>query len=168
MCLHGSNRRCQVFRCPGEWFAQGCFSQIVSYGSGSIMTWIDISVERKTDLVFVSDGNRRGVWLLKGMCKISLSTMLYLREDISGTISYSCTTMLVANTANTTHRFLKGLELKRWPGQPSIPSWISLSICGTGSNEEFKPELKLQAILTSLKRRGKKNRKPCLRSTWKS
>lgn len=60
MCLHGSDRRGRVYRRPGERFAQCCFAETVAYGGGSCMMWAGISMEGKTELVFVPSGGRGG------------------------------------------------------------------------------------------------------------
>ncbi|KAL0830028.1 hypothetical protein ABMA28_003486 [Loxostege sticticalis] len=60
MCLHGSDRRGRVYRRPGERFAQCCFAETVAYGGGSCMMWAGISLEGKTELVFVPGGSRGG------------------------------------------------------------------------------------------------------------
>lgn len=60
MCLHGSDRRGRVYRRPGERFSQCCFAETVSYGGGSCMMWAGISLEGKTDLVFIPGGGRGG------------------------------------------------------------------------------------------------------------
>lgn len=58
MCLHGSDRRGRVYRRPGERFSQCCFAETVAYGGGSCMMWAGISLESKTELVFVPGGGR--------------------------------------------------------------------------------------------------------------
>lgn len=60
MCLHGSDRRGRVYRRPGERFAQCCFAETVAYGGGSCMMWAGISLDGKTELVFVPGGGRGG------------------------------------------------------------------------------------------------------------
>lgn len=60
MCLHGSDRRGWVYRRPGERFAQCCFAETTAYGGGSCMMWAGISLEGKTELVFVPGGGRGG------------------------------------------------------------------------------------------------------------
>lgn len=60
MCLHGSDRRQRVYRRPGERFAQCCISETVAYGGGSCMMWAGISIQGKTELVFIPGGGRGG------------------------------------------------------------------------------------------------------------
>ena len=60
MCLHGSDRRGRVYRRPGERFAQCCIAETVAYGGGSCMRWAGISLDGKTELVFVPGGGRGG------------------------------------------------------------------------------------------------------------
>lgn len=60
VCIYGSDRRSRVYRRPGERFSQCCFSETVSYGGGSCMIWGGISLEGKTDIVFVPGGGRGG------------------------------------------------------------------------------------------------------------
>lgn len=60
MCLHGSDRRRRVYRRPGERYAQCCIAETVAYGGGSCMMWAGISIEAKTELVFVPGGGRGG------------------------------------------------------------------------------------------------------------
>lgn len=60
VCLHGSDRRARVYRRPGERFAQCCFAETVSFGGGSCMMWAGISLEGKTELVFIPGGGRGG------------------------------------------------------------------------------------------------------------
>ena len=52
-CLHTNDRRVRVYRRPRERYAQCNFKETVSYGGGSVMVWGGISLEAKTDLVFV-------------------------------------------------------------------------------------------------------------------
>lgn len=52
-CLYSNDRRLKVFRRPGDRYAQCNFKERVSYGGGSIMVWGSISLEAKTELVFV-------------------------------------------------------------------------------------------------------------------
>lgn len=61
MCLHGNDGRGRVYRRSSERFAQCCISERVSYGGGSCMFWGGISLEAKTELVFITgpDTNRR-------------------------------------------------------------------------------------------------------------
>lgn len=70
MCLHGSDRRSRVYRRPGERFTQCCFAETVSFGGGSTMMWAGISLEGKTELVFVPGGGRGG----------GLTADLYIRD----------------------------------------------------------------------------------------
>lgn len=60
VCLHGSDRRGRVYRRPGERFAQCCITETVAYGGGSCMVWAGISVDSKTEIVFVPSGGRGG------------------------------------------------------------------------------------------------------------
>lgn len=57
MCLHGNDGRGKVYRRPNERFAQCCFSERVAYGGGSCMFWGGMSLEAKTELVFISGPN---------------------------------------------------------------------------------------------------------------
>lgn len=60
VCLHGSDRRGRVYRRPGERFAQCCIQENVAFGGGSCMVWAGISMEAKTELVFIETGGRVG------------------------------------------------------------------------------------------------------------
>lgn len=57
MCLRSDDRRGRVLRRPGERYAQCAFSERVSYGGGSIMFWGGISMEARTELVFIERGS---------------------------------------------------------------------------------------------------------------
>lgn len=58
MCLHGNDGRGRVYRRPTERFSQCCITERVSYGGGSCMFWGGISLEAKTELVFIAGANR--------------------------------------------------------------------------------------------------------------
>lgn len=60
VCLHGSDRRQRVYRRPGERFVECCIAENVSFGGGSCMVWAGISIDAKTDLVFIETGRRTG------------------------------------------------------------------------------------------------------------
>jgi transposase len=49
-----------VYRRPEERFAQCCFSETVAYGGGSVMMWAGISMQARTELVFIPGGGRGG------------------------------------------------------------------------------------------------------------
>lgn len=117
ICLHGSDRRGRVYRRPRERFSQCCFAETVSYGGGSCMVWAGISLEGKTDLVFVPGGGRRG----------GLTAVRYI-EDIlldhvvpyAGYIGEDFILMhdnARCHTARTTRQFMDevGLETMNWP-----------------------------------------------------
>lgn len=57
MCLHGNDGRGRVYRRSGERFAQCCIAERVSYGGGSCMFWGGMSMEAKTELVFITGPN---------------------------------------------------------------------------------------------------------------
>lgn len=57
--LFGNDGRRKVYRREGERFAQACIEETVAFGGGSWTVWGGISLEGKTDLVFVS-GPRLG------------------------------------------------------------------------------------------------------------
>lgn len=54
ICLFGNDGRERVYRRPGERFSQCCIEERVAYGGGSCMVWAGISLEAKTDIVFVT------------------------------------------------------------------------------------------------------------------
>lgn len=60
VCLHGSDKRGRVYRRPGERFAQCCIQENVAFGGGSEMVWAGISMQAKTELVFIETGGRVG------------------------------------------------------------------------------------------------------------
>lgn len=60
VCLNGCDRRGRVYRRSGERYAQCCFRETVAYGGGSVMVWAGISMEGRTELVFVPGGGRGG------------------------------------------------------------------------------------------------------------
>lgn len=59
MCLHGNDGRGRVYRRPTERFAPCCITERVAYGGGSCMFWGGISLEAKTELVFLTGANIR-------------------------------------------------------------------------------------------------------------
>lgn len=58
ICIHGNDGRRRVYRRPGERFAQCCIEERVGYGGGSCMVWGGISLEARTDLVFIDRAGR--------------------------------------------------------------------------------------------------------------
>jgi len=56
MCLHGCDRRGRVYRRPGERFTQCCIAKNVTFVGGSCMVWVGISMDAKTELVFIETG----------------------------------------------------------------------------------------------------------------
>lgn len=59
MCLHDNDGRGRVYRRRSERFSQCCITERVAYGGGSCMFWGGISLERKTELVFIVGANIR-------------------------------------------------------------------------------------------------------------
>lgn len=59
LCLHSNDGRGRVYRRPNERFAQCCITECVAYGGGSCMFWGGISLEAKTELVFITGPNIR-------------------------------------------------------------------------------------------------------------
>lgn len=60
VCLNGSDRRRRVYRRPGERYSQCCIEETVAFGGGSCMVWAGISMEAKTELVFIETGRHAG------------------------------------------------------------------------------------------------------------
>lgn len=58
MFLHGSDERGQVYRRPSERCAQCSFAETVADRDDYCMMWAGISIEGKTEVVFVSGGDR--------------------------------------------------------------------------------------------------------------
>lgn len=58
ICLFGNDGRERVYRRPGERYSQCCIEERVAYGGGSVMVWAGISLEAKTDIVFVVGPDR--------------------------------------------------------------------------------------------------------------
>lgn len=56
-CLYSSDGRQRVWRRPGERYAACTFVPRVSHNGGSIMVWAGISLEARTELVFVEGGS---------------------------------------------------------------------------------------------------------------
>lgn len=61
ICLCGSDRRARVYRRQGERFSQCCVVEQVAFGGGSCMFWGGISLQAKTELVYVPPGNPGGL-----------------------------------------------------------------------------------------------------------
>lgn len=59
ICLYGNDRRRKVYRRTGERFAECCIEERIAYGGGSCMIWCAISMEARTDPVFIRRGDRR-------------------------------------------------------------------------------------------------------------
>lgn len=117
MCLHGSDRRGRVYRRPGERFAQCCFSETVSYGGGSVMMWAGISIEGKTNLVFVPGGGRRGGLTAERYVEGILIDHVIPYAGFIGDDFVLMHDNARCHTANTTRRFLEevGIETMAWP-----------------------------------------------------
>lgn len=79
MCLHGNDGRRRVYRRPGERFQQCCIEERVSYGGGSCMFWGGISLEAKTDLVFITGAN-------PGRRSRGLTSQRYIEEVLEDSV----------------------------------------------------------------------------------
>lgn len=55
-CLHENDCRSRVYRRRGERFNQDCVNEVDRYGGGSVMVWAGVSLQNKTNIVFI-DGN---------------------------------------------------------------------------------------------------------------
>lgn len=64
-CLYGADGRRRVYRRRGERYAQSCIEERVPFGGGSCMVWGGISMNGRTELVFIDmvrqNGNRGGL-----------------------------------------------------------------------------------------------------------
>lgn len=56
-CVHSPDGRERVWRRAGERFEECTFSSRLSHGGGSLMVWAGISMETRTELVFVEGGS---------------------------------------------------------------------------------------------------------------
>ncbi|CAH3931880.1 unnamed protein product [Pieris brassicae] len=86
VCLHGSDRRRRVYRRPGERYAQCCIAETVAYGGGSCMVWAGISMDAKTELVFIESGHDVGglqIGILKKSWETTSSHTLVLLKKTS-------------------------------------------------------------------------------------
>lgn len=117
MCLHGSDRRGRVYRRPGERFSQCCFAETVAYGGGSCMMWAGISLEDKTELVFVPGGGRGG-----GLGADGYITNILLEHVVpyAGFVGEDFILMhdnARCHTARVTQQFLQEVDLRTmdWP-----------------------------------------------------
>jgi hypothetical protein len=76
ICLNGNDGKGRVYRRPRERFAQCCIDERVSYGGGSCMIWGGISVEGRTEAVFIIEAAH-------GRNRRSLTTARYVEEILA-------------------------------------------------------------------------------------
>ena len=55
-CVDFTNRRARVWRMPNEHFAPVCVAEHDWFGGGSVMVWVGISAQGKTDLHVIDNG----------------------------------------------------------------------------------------------------------------
>lgn len=82
VCLFGNDRRKRVYRRPGERYAQCCISEVVSFGGGSCMVWGGISLEIKSELVFIACGPEGGLNGQRYIDNILQAHVVPLAEEI--------------------------------------------------------------------------------------
>lgn len=117
MCLHGNDRRGRVYRRPGERFAQCCFAETVAYGGGSCMMWAGISLEGKTELVFVPGGGRGGGLTADRYINDILLEHVVPYEGFVGEDFVLMHDNARCHTARITQQFLEEVEMRTmdWP-----------------------------------------------------
>lgn len=117
VCLHGSDRRARVYRRPGERFSQCCFAETVSYGGGSCMMWAGISVEGKTELVFIPGGGRGGGLTAERYVENILLEHVVPYEGFLGDAFLLMHDNARCHTARITRQFMDevGIRTMDWP-----------------------------------------------------